>query len=529
MKKIAHRPIAPVALTMIALSVPVAPAHAQWTDDPAANTPIVVKPGTQDQVKLAHRADGSTYVSWFDNSGSGFDVYLQRIDADGNRLWNADGVLIADRSYSSTEDYGLSVDGDGYAWMVFRDDRFGGTQITAQRIAPDGTLEFGPNGVQLTDDGAFKASPQITAVDNNSAVAAWTHGSAARVARIDADGDILWTDILTPASLNYLASGVHSIGDGTAVVLLVNYGSFADPRRLHAQKFDANGNRQWADPATPIMTAGSLQIGNFPKGIATSDGGVIVAWYQSTPALQSYVQRLDASGSAHLPAGGLTVSTDGTQLRTDPAAAYDEANDDIYVFWRETNSAQSQYGVYGQRIDSDGNRAWGSTGLTILPLSSINRTQIRAAMLDGDAILAYNESPSFGQDTVRISRFAADGSSAWSPMTLIASSIISPKSRLALIDTVNNTAILAWVDERNGTRDIYAQQVTADGELGDASPDCAPADLNCDGVVNVSDLLLLFDAWGDCSDCDPGTCPADLNGDCVVNVSDLLILFDNWG
>jgi hypothetical protein len=66
----------------------------------------------------------------------------------------------------------------------------------------------------------------------------------------------------------------------------------------------------------------------------------------------------------------------------------------------------------------------------------------------------------------------------------------------------------------------------AGGATGE--PDCPiPADLNCDGVVNVSDLLILFDNWGTCSDC--GNCPADLNGDCVVNVSDLLILFDSWG
>jgi hypothetical protein len=61
----------------------------------------------------------------------------------------------------------------------------------------------------------------------------------------------------------------------------------------------------------------------------------------------------------------------------------------------------------------------------------------------------------------------------------------------------------------------------------DDKPECGVADLNCDGVVNVSDLLILFDGWGDCAECDD--CPADLNGDCIVNVSDLLIMFDNWG
>lgn len=52
-------------------------------------------------------------------------------------------------------------------------------------------------------------------------------------------------------------------------------------------------------------------------------------------------------------------------------------------------------------------------------------------------------------------------------------------------------------------------------------------DLNGDGVVNVSDLLLLFAAWGECEA--GAACIADLNGDGSVNVSDLLILLSNWG
>jgi len=59
-------------------------------------------------------------------------------------------------------------------------------------------------------------------------------------------------------------------------------------------------------------------------------------------------------------------------------------------------------------------------------------------------------------------------------------------------------------------------------------PQCPiPADLNCDGVVNVSDLLILLGDWGACTE--PDACPADLNDDGVVNVSDLLLLLSNWG
>jgi len=52
-------------------------------------------------------------------------------------------------------------------------------------------------------------------------------------------------------------------------------------------------------------------------------------------------------------------------------------------------------------------------------------------------------------------------------------------------------------------------------------------DLNGNGVVNVSDLLILLGEWGTCAD--PNNCPADLNDDGTVNVSDLLILLANWG
>jgi len=48
-------------------------------------------------------------------------------------------------------------------------------------------------------------------------------------------------------------------------------------------------------------------------------------------------------------------------------------------------------------------------------------------------------------------------------------------------------------------------------------------DINGDGFVDVSDLLVIIDQWGLTNS------PADINQDGIVDVSDLLIVVGNWG
>jgi hypothetical protein len=51
-------------------------------------------------------------------------------------------------------------------------------------------------------------------------------------------------------------------------------------------------------------------------------------------------------------------------------------------------------------------------------------------------------------------------------------------------------------------------------------------DVDADGTVGVTDLLLLLAEWGPC----PGACcPADLDPDGGVGVDDVLILVARWG
>ncbi|MBM4112879.1 MAG: hypothetical protein FJ253_05810 [Phycisphaerae bacterium] len=54
-------------------------------------------------------------------------------------------------------------------------------------------------------------------------------------------------------------------------------------------------------------------------------------------------------------------------------------------------------------------------------------------------------------------------------------------------------------------------------------PPCAPADFNCDGVIDGDDLGTLLGQWGDCPGCD-----ADFNDDGTVDGDDLGTLLGAW-
>jgi hypothetical protein len=51
--------------------------------------------------------------------------------------------------------------------------------------------------------------------------------------------------------------------------------------------------------------------------------------------------------------------------------------------------------------------------------------------------------------------------------------------------------------------------------------------VNCDGSVDVLDLIAVILAWGDCPD-PPLPCPADIDGSGAVDVLDLIQVILNW-
>lgn len=447
--------------------------EAQWSDDPAANLALADRSGSQVQAKIVARTDGGFFVSWFDNSTGGYDVYLQRLDASGVELWPHDGILVADRGYSSTQDYGLGIDTAGNALLAFRDDSSGSDEVTANRIGPDGTLLWGSAGVQVPSDLGFMAAPKVVGTSDGNIVVAWTLDSTTKVQKFDTSGVPMWAGqgvAFTPAVGSYWVSDLQSSDDGNVIVAFTHpTGGFGSPIYLSAQKLaSADGSSLWAADHVKVFddVPGSLQFGNFPGFVGDGAGGAVFSWYTSSPSLQCRVQRVLAGGNEAFAHQGVEVSTNGARLRVGPSAAFDSSSQSVYVFWTEENSGQSQWGVYGQKLNAAGVRQWTDSGLEVVPLGSSQTSGVSTLSTGTGAMVAWSESITFGNDPINGTFVKSDGTLPWAP------AVVALKTTASATDDIVGTlggggfGVFAWTDGDFGDSDILAQNLNVDGTLG---------------------------------------------------------------
>ena len=454
----------------------VAPAHAQYSSYPANNLAVAGAGFEEAQPKLVPTADGGCYISWFasDPAGSpafGYDVRLQRLDATGTPEWAAGGILIADRGFSSTQDYGLAVDPLGNALLTFRDDRLGGTQITATLVTSAGLQLWGPTGVQLTDTTDFVAAPKICGTTDNHVIVAWTQGSGIRLQRLDLAGANTWgTDIvLTPAAGSFSMADMHASDSGSAIFSWVSQsGGFSTPRHLVAQKVSAGKTPLWGAAHVNVFDGGSLQFGNFPGFVPDGAGGAAFAWYSSSPSLEVWAQRVDANGNELFPHNGVNASTNATQIRVAPALSFDAGEQELFVAYTELNSVQSMSGISAQKFDASGARQWSPSGVSIVPVSSnesgdVGIASLEVGKLQGVAV-TYSDSAGFGQDQFLAQRLDDDGALVGAAIAL--STTPASKYRNTTRATPLGHVLVTWQDDASGSADILVQDLLPKGTLG---------------------------------------------------------------
>ena len=467
------KPLAFCTAAAICLAASSTTLHAQWSSDPADNLVLADNSNEQVQPKMVATADGGFYVSWFDNSTGGYDVYLQRLDAGGNEQWVHNGILIADRDLSSTEDYGLDIDADGNALLAFGFDVSGVIQVEAQKVAPDGTLLWGDSGVIVSADPSETFSPKTAALADGSVAVGWsTNDGSVVVQKLDTDGNPLWgTGVtVTDGATSYSLGDLHGDPDGNVIASWI-VSSFSSPHAMYAQKLAAiDGAPLWgADPVTvEDATDGSLQFGNFPPFIPDGQGGAVFVWYTVATSGNVHVQHIDSTGTPLFAQNGVLASTNTTRGHYEPSGGYDPATGDIYALWRETDATQTHFGTYAQRVDNTGARQWGDAGKVLASLSLADQSEMVALPVAGGgmyAAWASNDAPN--PMPIHVARLDVDGNYVWASQTVDITTEPNDVARLTGALSAQGYAAYAWTAAAGSSPgDIHAQNINPDGTLG---------------------------------------------------------------
>lgn len=492
-----------------------------WPTDAATNLAVAYGDGEQAQPKIVPipaSAGGGVWISWFDNSqaatgGGRYNMRIQHLDTLGTPQLGPNGVLVAPRYFTSTQDYGLSVDADGNALLAFRistpADPYTAT-IEAQMVTPDGTLVWGPvnattgipEGIRLGDPAAFNSQPNIAATSDGDYVVAWGSNNDIDLVRLDADGNPVWTQpvvLSDPGGAQLALGGMHGSDDGSVILSYVKQTGFFGPKQLFAQKVGADGSTQWgAAPGLAIFDGGSLQFGHFPDFIPDGAGGAVFVWYSSQPALQTYAQHIGADGSEMFPHNGVLVSTNTDNIQVSPTGAYDPESGDIFVAWDEVDATtQDNAGVSAQMITPDGNRAWGDKGIIIAPQQQFMQDLTSVAALGDSALIFYTVADTSGSGQIYATNIGTSGQAIWGQDTVDVSSTPSNKFRLTSTIVANGMAVLAWQDGTPPNSDILAQNVNIDGRLGNHTPVASDASVTIDANTIEQGTLQASSPGGD--------------------------------
>ncbi|MDA0372486.1 MAG: hypothetical protein O2865_01755 [Planctomycetota bacterium] len=478
--------------TAMALATQVA--FAQWPGQPTPNLPIATGNGDQVVPQIAATSEGGCYIGWFDQRSGSYELRLQRLDAHGVAQWQTDGIVVSSQPQStSLVGWSLIADRDDHCVLAFTDTRAGGDlDVYAYRIDPSGQGTWGSNGITLSNNADFEANPVVCETSDGDFVFVWPNSGIGtlQMQRLDRQGNPRFPGdgVSIPGDPGAAPAfpRVVAAEQGNAIVSWVRTFTFFGNKHVHAQKFDASGAALWNNGTRiAVFDLASVPIAHEPRLLPDGAGGAILAWHfaNSSSLFNARVQHILANGSEAFPHNGVSLSSSSS---FDPAIVWLPNSQEILAVFNERNASQSQWGITAQKVDASGQLGFGSTGLTVIPVSATERQYpVAARSLDGLVAFLFEAMPTPTHYRILGFRLSASGSVTTLPTDV--SAFPSGKSRIVASSSQSGVAMCAWSDQRVDGGDLYAQNLNPDGSLGDQLADAVP--YGC-GLNPIGSLLV---------------------------------------
>lgn len=382
---------------------------------------IKVCPGTQENDIPTAVSDGKggAIVAWEDvrNSGHSYDIYAQRINADGVLQWDSNGVPVC-KIIGEQQKIDLTSDGDEGAFIVWHDSRIGNDPaIYAQRIIANGITKWITNGVLISKVGYTdqKPDPKVVSDGKEGAIITWDdyynkdlkHGIYAQ--RLDSEGKMLWNE-----NSVYVAEGkvfyptIISDGANGAIIGWEHFREgFGIGVNISIQHLDSNGVVKWGTKPISIF---DLDVSERKKSKMVSDehGGAIITWNDGRASLyypNIYAQRVNADGVIQWTKNGLSIAANVNESENTPQIVKDGAGGAI-ITWDRT-----KYGIgtsiFAQSINASGELQWNNGEGIYFPQSGFGSNIVSDEL--GGAIVTWSYGVSAGNNDIYAQRIGVKG------------------------------------------------------------------------------------------------------------------------
>ena len=466
----------------------------QWSNDAGVNTPIVVKDDNQIVYNAISDGAGGLILAWGDDTGSdGQAVFrntlvLQKLSATGVKLWGEEGKRVSE-SLNNTV-YGFMVpDGTGgcfVAWVESIGDDESTSDVYAQRLDANGNRLWGNNGVVVCNSPEEQYASTMVPDGAGGVVISWTddrsEGDLTRhvfAQRINGDGAVQWAVNGVPVSDNegdILGALVYPDGNGGFTVLwneeTVSGEVFGS--RTYWQKLNPDGSRKSSATNTLIFDfAPSANFTDLAGAVPDGAGGFYVgSTTDDDVTAKLYLQHVLSNGTKTFNNTQLGIEVDPSIGRPSgiPGSGLDyqvnmESDNAGGVVMAWTGVRSGQGGYFAQRFNASGTKLWGTNGVTVVP----EFIQFLGAMglvrnQGGDFVFLVAKGSGFANTLLYTQKISAAGAVQYAPGGNIVSSVQSPKFGF-MVPFGDNVAVV-WSDLRSFENyDVYAQNVPLNGVL----------------------------------------------------------------
>lgn len=358
-----------------------------WTTNGVA---ICTDTAAQSNIVAIDAGNGSAIFAWQDLRNGNKDIYAQKIDSSGNVLWTANGVAVCTKALDQKKPT-ITSDTKGGAIIVWEDSVSSGTwDVYANRINANGTVMWGTSGVAVCNSTNKQSNTKVRQDTKGGAIIGWQdfrNGLEYYVyaQRLDSNGVAQWT-----------ANGVKACttGGGQTSPKLREDGNggifigWQDMRSgsydVYAQRISSNGTLLWAAAGVPVCS----YLGNQSALDMATDGinGAVISWKDDRSGiLQIYANRISPSGALQWGQYGLLIATG-----LNPNGVGDNSGG-VILTWQDSVSAGGTWNVYAQRIDSLGTKLWLSTGAPVAIANGGQSSPKQVSTGDGGAIFCWQD------------------------------------------------------------------------------------------------------------------------------------------